>query len=115
ISNILEFRERHPSARTIVLRRNYRSRPAILDAAHRLIRFNDPDRLEVQAGISKRLVAERGVDPAGRTVRLETHPSGRDEADRIATEIAGRIAAGMAPRDIAILVRANSHADPIVR
>ena len=115
ISNILGFRDRYPSARTIVLRRNYRSRPAILEAAHRLIRFNDPDRLEVRAGISKRLVAERGVDPAGRTVRLETHPSGHDEADRIATEIAARIAAGTAPRDIAVLVRANSHADPILR
>ncbi len=115
ISNILGFRDRYPQARTIVLRRNYRSRPAILEASHRLVRFNDPDRLEVQAGISKRLVAERGIDPAGRTVRLETHPSGHDEADRIAAEIAGRIAAGTAPRDIAILVRANGHADPILR
>ena len=115
ISNILEFRDRFRSARTVVLRRNYRSRPAILEASHRLVQFNDPDRLEVQAGISKRLVAERGVDPAGRTVRLETHPSGHDEADRIAAEIAARIAAGTAPRDIAILVRANGHADPILR
>jgi DNA helicase-2/ATP-dependent DNA helicase PcrA len=98
-----------------VLRRNYRSRPAILEAAHRLIRFNDPDRLEVRAGISKRLVAEREVDPAARTVRLEVHPSGHDEADRIATQIAARIAAGTAPRDVAVLVRANSHADPILR
>ena len=115
ISNILGFRERYPSARTIVLRRNYRSRPAILEASHRLVQFNDPDRLEVQAGINKRLVAERGTDPAGRTVRLETHPSGNDEADRIAAEVAGRIAGGTAPRDIAILVRANGHADPILR
>jgi DNA helicase-2/ATP-dependent DNA helicase PcrA len=115
ISNILGFRDRYPSARTIVLRRNYRSRPAILEAAHRLVRFNDPDRLEVQAGINKRLVAERATDPAGRTVRLETHPSGADEADRIATEIAGRIAAGTSPRDIAVLVRANGHADPVLR
>jgi DNA helicase-2/ATP-dependent DNA helicase PcrA len=115
ISNILGFRDRYRNARTVVLRRNYRSRPAILEAAHRLVRFNDPDRLEVQAGISKRLTAERGVDPAGRTVRLETHPSGNDEADRIAAEIAARIAAGTPPRDVAILVRANSHADPILR
>ncbi|MBA2718725.1 MAG: ATP-dependent helicase [Chloroflexi bacterium] len=115
ISNILGFRDRYKAARTIVLRRNYRSRPAILEAAHRLVQFNDPDRLEVQAGISKRLVAERGTDPAGRTVRLETHPSGNDEADRIAAEIAGRIARGTAPKDIAVLVRANSHADPVLR
>ncbi len=115
ISNILEFRERHANARTIVLRRNYRSRPAILEAAHRLVSFNDPDRLEVRAGISKRLTAERGSDPAGRTIRLETHPSGADEADRIAVEIANRIAAGTPPRDLAVLVRANSHADTILR
>ncbi|HEV7810963.1 MAG TPA: ATP-dependent DNA helicase, partial [Candidatus Limnocylindrales bacterium] len=115
ISNILDFRERCPSARTVVLRRNYRSRPAILEAAHRLIRFNDPERLEVRAGISKRLTAERGIDPAGRTVRLEVHPSGADEADRIAAEIADRIRGGTRPRDIAVLVRANGHANVVLR
>jgi ATP-dependent DNA helicase UvrD/PcrA len=115
ISNILGFRAAYPSAATIVLRRNYRSRPAILDASHRLIRANDPDRLEVQAGISKKLVPERATDPAGRTVRLETHPSGTDEADRIAAEIAARISRGVPPRDIAVLVRANGHADAILR
>ncbi|HET9614399.1 MAG TPA: ATP-dependent DNA helicase, partial [Candidatus Limnocylindrales bacterium] len=115
ISNILEFRERFEGARTIVLRRNYRSRPAILDSAQRLISFNDPDRLDGRAGISKRLVAERSTDPAGRTVRLEVHPSGGDEADRIAAEIAERIRGGTAPRDIAILVRANGHAESMLR
>src|SRR5439155_144939 len=94
ISNILGFRERYATTRTIVLRRNYRSRPAILEAAHRLIQFNDPDRLETRAGIPKRLTAERSTDPAGRTIRLEVHPSGGDESDRIAAEIAGRIRAG---------------------
>ncbi len=59
IDNILGFRDRYPSARTVVLRRNYRSLAPILDAAHRLVRFNDPDRLEVRAGVSKRLKAER--------------------------------------------------------
>ncbi|HET9436283.1 MAG TPA: ATP-dependent helicase, partial [Candidatus Limnocylindrales bacterium] len=35
ISNILEFRDRHRGARTVVLRRNYRSTAPILDTAHR--------------------------------------------------------------------------------
>ncbi len=60
IDNILGFRDRYPSARTVVLRRNYRSLAPILDAAHRLVRFNDPDRLEVRAGVSKRLKAGAG-------------------------------------------------------
>jgi DNA helicase-2/ATP-dependent DNA helicase PcrA len=113
ISNILGFRGRHREARTVVLRRNYRSAPPILEAAHRLIRFNDPDRLEVQAGITKRLVAERrGIDAP---VRLDVHPSTHDEADRLAFEMRERIAAGTRPRDIAVLVRANSQAEPILR
>src|SRR3954469_14173572 len=115
ISNILEFRDRHRDTRTIVLRRNYRSRPDILEAAHRLIRFNDPDRLEVRAGISKRLVAERAADGISAQVRLDTHPSGHDEADRIAAEIRDRLENGVRPRDVAILVRANSQAEPILR
>jgi len=115
ISNILGFRERYAAAQTVVLRRNYRSRPAILESAHRLIAFNDPDRLESRAGISKRLTAERGTDPAARTIRVESHPSGGDEVDRIAAEIADRIRSGTQPRDIAILVRANGHAEAMLR
>ena len=115
ISNILEFRERcRARPRLVVLRRNYRSRAGILAASHRLIRFNDPDRLEVRAGIDKRLRAQRPEPPAGRrvpAVRHEPFATGSEEADWIAAEIAGRIAAGAAPRDHAVLVRSNAEAD----
>ena len=114
IDNILEFQDRYLGARTIVLRRNYRSFAPILDAAYRLIRFNDPHRLEVRTGIGKRLRAQR-IAPDPSPVRLEVFATGSDEADWIAAEIAGRIEAGAAPRDHAILVRANGHADPIIR
>ena len=39
ISNILEFRDRYRGARTVVLRRNYRSTAPILDASYRLIKL----------------------------------------------------------------------------
>ena len=52
VDNILDFSDRYRGARTIVLKRNYRSLAPILDGAHRLVRFNDPDRLEVRVGIS---------------------------------------------------------------
>ncbi len=114
ISNILGFLDRYPEARTVVLRRNYRSRAPILDAAYRLVRFNDPDRLEARAGISKRLVAERrGGRPA--PVRHRAFATGSEEADAIASDIAARVAGGGAPRDHAILVRANADADPFLR
>ncbi len=114
ISNILGFLDRYPEARTVVLRRNYRSRAPILDAAYRLVRFNDPDRLEARAGISKRLVAERrGGRPA--PVRHRAFATGSEEADFVASDIARRVAEGAAPRDHAILVRANADADPFLR
>jgi len=113
ISNILEFKRRHPRARQIVLRRNYRSRAHILDASYRLIRFNDPDRLEVRNGIDKRLVPERRGSEI--PVRHVVCATGSEEADRVAREIATRISGGARPRDFAVLVRANADADPVLR
>ena len=111
---IVDFLERFRRARTVVMRRNYRSRAPILDASYRLIRFNDPDRLEVQRGIAKRLVPHRGgIRPA--PVRQIAFTTGTDEADWVAAEIARRIRAGAAPRDHAVLVRANADADAILR
>ena len=114
VDNILDFTDRYVGARTIVLRRNYRSLAPILDAAYRLIRFNDPDRLEVRTGVVKRLRAQR-TTPSPAPVRLEVFATGAEEADWIAAEIGRRIEAGAAPRDHAVLVRANGHADAILR
>ena len=114
ISNILGFRDRYREARTVVLRRNYRSLAPVLDASYRLVRFNDPERLEVRAGISKQLKPQREA-AAPAPVRLEAFASGAEESDWIAAEIARRIATGNRPRDMAVLVRANAHADTILR
>ncbi len=114
ISNILDFQARHLGARAVVLRRNYRSRAPILDAAYRLVRFNDPDRLEVRIGLSKRLRAERRMDDPP-PVRLEAFATGADEADWLAADIARRVRSGARHRDHAVLVRTNGSADPILR
>jgi DNA helicase-2/ATP-dependent DNA helicase PcrA len=114
ISNILEFRERYRGARTVVLRRNYRSLAPILDGAHRLVRFNDPDRLEVKVGISKRLIPERS-DSGAAPIRHHAFVTAGEEADWIAGDIRRRVDAGSPTRDHAVLVRANSDADPILR
>jgi DNA helicase-2/ATP-dependent DNA helicase PcrA len=113
ISNILEFKRRHPRAGQVVLRRNYRSRAPILDASYRLVRFNDPDRLEVRNGIDKRLRPERRGKE--RPVRHVAFATGSEEADFVAREIGAQIAAGARPRDFAVLVRANADADPVLR
>lgn len=119
ISNILGFTQAYPQATQVVLTRNYRSRQPILDAAHRLIRHNDPDRLEVRSGIDKRLVAVRdeveGPAPPGVVEHL-AFDTLSSEADGVAARIVAAVEAGERRyRDFAILVRSNGDADPFLR
>ncbi len=55
ISNILQFPKDYPKCKQIVLTENYRSTQAILDSAYKLIKHNNPDRLEVKNNIVKKL------------------------------------------------------------
>ena len=102
----------------MVLTDNFRSRQPILDAAYRLIRHNDPDRLEAREGLDKRLVARARFGRATATVdpiELLAFDTGSDEADAIAERIAASLRAGRRAGDHAILVRTNRDADPILR
>ena len=114
MSNILGFDAAYPDARRVVLDENYRSGQRLLDAAHRLIRHNDPDRLEAARGIDKRLVAAgRRWDRSPRTPSTRRSPRRRTPSPRAIEEAVqgGR----RAYRDFAILVRANADADPFLR
>jgi DNA helicase-2/ATP-dependent DNA helicase PcrA len=113
MSNILGFTAAYPDARRVVLVENYRSGQRLLDAAYRLIRYNDPDRLEAAHGIDKRLRAVGGPGAEPVHLRFETVTQ---EADDVARRIAEAVRTGSrAYRDIAILVRANADADPFLR
>jgi ATP-dependent DNA helicase UvrD/PcrA len=111
VENLLGFLDAFPGAATIVLRRNYRSGQRILDAAHRLIRFNDPQRLEARGGFDKTLVADREVPGEIEHRGFET---ASDEAEFVAGEIAVAIAGGTrAAREFAVLARAHASLDPV--
>lgn len=114
IENILGFVDRYPDTAKVVLTKNYRSTTPILTSARRLIRFNDPERLEVKLGISKELraVAE-GLAP--HPVGFRRFRTTADEADWIASEIRASIATGRLPREHAVLVRANVDTTEISR
>ncbi len=113
ISNILNFLDVYPQSTQVVLIQNYRSHQLILDAAYRLIRHNDPDRLEVKSGIEKRLQALR---PAGRPVEHVHLDTLSSEADWVAALIAERVEQGeVRYKHFAILVRSNNDADPFLR
>ncbi len=114
ISNVLKFLERYPTVQTIVLTDNFRSSQAILDTAYRLIRFNDPDRLEVRQGIEKRLLAR--VPRQSIVPKFQVFDDASSESDWVATTIRTTIEAGRRrPSDFAILVRSNRDADLFLR
>ncbi|HLA78415.1 MAG TPA: ATP-dependent DNA helicase [Vicinamibacteria bacterium] len=111
-ANLLSFRRLYLDARQVVLADNYRSTQVILDAASRLIAYNNPFRLEVIAGIDKRLRSPRKEGPAVRHLHFDTLSA---EADGVAELIEDRLGRGYRPREVAILVRSNDDADPFLR
>ena len=118
LGNILGFRAAYPTAASVVLVDNFRSRQPILDAAHRLIRNNDPERLEALEGLDKRLRARasfrRPTSGAG-PIELLAFATGSEEADATADRIAAGMRSGRRAGDHAILVRGNRDADPFLR
>lgn len=94
---LLNFDSVYPATKTIVLNRNYRSTPQILELSNRLIDHNSeryPKELVATCAEADRVALYHG--------RTE-----RDEAGWIARTIAAYLKAGVAPRDIAILYRAH--------
>ena len=99
IRNILEFERDYPTAKVVTLEHNYRSTSNILGTADRLIAHNSRRK-------PKRLITDA---PPGTPVRIVLDASSRDEADRIADEIAVALTSGSrTARDYAILFRTNA-------
>ncbi len=114
VSNIIQFRKNFPKTKVIVLTKNYRSTQEILDRAYDLIQFNNPDRLEVVEKIDKHL--QSMSKSKGEEIEFIHADRVENEADLIAKEILRLNAQDRyAYRDIAILVRANNHSEPIIR
>jgi DNA helicase-2/ATP-dependent DNA helicase PcrA len=111
-ANLLAFRELFPACREVVLVDNHRSTQVILDASARLISYNNPYRLEVVAGIDKRLRSAQRTGPAVRHLHFDTVSA---EADGVAAFVEEKLGQGYRPRDFAILVRSNDDADPFLR
>ncbi len=113
ISNILTFMKEYPSAKQITLNKNYRSYQDILDTSHKVIQFNNPDTLEAQLGISKKLIAHKGNQ------KNIVHFSFSDNADGESNTVVQNILDLKKKKnykfsDFALLVRANSYADPFI-
>ena len=111
VSNILQFMKDYGQAKQMVLLENYRSNQHILDIAYRVITHNNPDTLESRLNISKNLKSMTGKGN-GESVSLFVAPHITKECEYVAEKIQELITKGYKYRDIALLMRANSHADP---
>ena len=112
ISNILNFINDYPRTKIITLNKNYRSNQTILDSAHRLITNNNPNTLEVQLGISKRLIAQKKDDK--KAIKLILTQTAEEEAEAVAKEIL-KLNKKYAFSQIAILSRANNHLEAFAK
>lgn len=112
VSNILTFMNDYENAKQVTLNVNYRSNQTILDTSYRLIKHNDPDTLEAQLGISKRLIAGNGKK--GTPVDYTLCARVEDEAIHVSNLIKQH-AKDYSYGDMALLVRANNHSEAFVK
>ncbi|MCX6808216.1 MAG: ATP-dependent helicase, partial [Candidatus Berkelbacteria bacterium] len=112
ISNIMEFMKSFPDAKQVVLNENYRSTQEILDASYKLIQHNNPDRLEIENKIDKRLVSPK----SGSKPELLFCDNLSCEADKVVEKIEElKESKGYKYNNFAILVRANNHSEPFIQ
>ena len=104
INNILSFVDHFKVKQPLALTMNYRSGQEILDAAYRLIKHNDPDRLEAKLGLDKRLTAQR----SGSSVEFVRYDSPVGEIEGVVEAVAATYKNGSAPQSVAVL--AATHA-----
>ncbi len=111
LANLLSFKENYPQAGVVALTQNYRCTQPILDAAYRLIRHNDPLRLEVSLQIDKKLQA---MGTAAGELSLKPFNEQGAELASIAAEIVAAVQTGAAMKDHAVLVRSHSLGQAVV-
>ena len=99
LNNILDFEKDYQQVQLVRLERNYRSTPNILRLADQLIENNVRRK-------KKTLYTTRDE---GDPVRMVVFPTGRDEADGVATRIMAEVQEGRRKyRDFAIFYRTNA-------
>lgn len=112
LSNVIQFKNNFPDAKMITLTKNYRSTQEILDHSYQVIQYNNPNRLEAIEHISKKLTSERKVK--GEKIEFIHTQRVDEEAEAIGKRILQfRKKEKYEFSDMAILVRANNHAQPI--
>lgn len=111
IENILDFVDHFGVKQPVVLRQNYRSGQPILDAAYRLIQFNNPDRLEARLGIGKQLQAQTNQA----VVDFCAYASAADEQRDVVRQLEQAVENGASPADLAVLAATHASLSSIAK
>ncbi|MFC1711158.1 ATP-dependent helicase [Patescibacteria group bacterium] len=120
VSNVMQFKKTYKKAKIITLTKNYRSTQEILNRAYDLIQYNNPDRLEIKEKIDKKLISVRlgkklPFDQKKGKIKFLLADRVENEADKVAKEIKKITTVYKYKyKDIAILVRANNHANAFI-
>ena len=101
------FESDYPGAAVIRLVRDYRSTPQVVAVANRLAAGGTGSRVS-----SVSLTAQR---PAGPEPSLEVYPDEEAEARGVAASVQSLLRRGVAPDEIAVLLRINAHSERFER
>lgn len=101
LERILNLKKTYPNLKELYLKTNYRSLPAIVKAADKLIRHNEMRR-------QKTIVPAR--EGTG-VLEFFAFDNLLSECEWVAAKITGLLSAGKNPEDIAVLYRTNAQAD----
>lgn len=116
ISNILEFKSDYGEPKIVTLTDNYRSTQEILDISYKVIQNNNPYTLESKLGISKKLTAKGKKSSKSTNIKVVNCKDLEAEVAFVINGIKDVLNndPSLTFKDIAILVRANSHLEPFV-
>ncbi len=114
VSNILKLKQDFPQVKEITLVQNYRSTQEILDLSYDFIQANNPNRLEVELGINKKLV--NPLKPKKGTVTVLEGKDLSEELDLVIKKVIELKEKDEKSswNEFAILIRANSAADELL-
>lgn len=114
VSNILKFKQDFPGLKEITLVQNYRSTQEILDLAYNFIQANNPNRLEQELGINKKLV--NPLKPKKGVIEVIEGQDLSSELNQVIKQIVELKEKNPKSswNDFAILIRSNSAADELL-
>ncbi|MFM2340304.1 MAG: hypothetical protein RLZZ360_940 [Candidatus Parcubacteria bacterium] len=106
LENLLHFEKLYPETKVIVLTANYRSTQPILDVSHELIKVTDGPLLDYRIALTAHATSDTALT-------LTAFSNEQHEHVALIEQIKKSLEAGIAPNEIAVIVRSNREVETI--